>query len=139
MIPRVLFLAVTALLALATAGCRSFIPFTQELRDQNNLSEADLRNLQYYVSSTITLRREVGSTGPLVTGNHKLIVVGGKTVEEIVVESYTPGICVGVGPHTLAVSFAQGASLDFSPAGFTPGGLAATGFAEPARAPDPFP
>jgi len=133
-------LALSALLALGvTTGCRTFVPFTQEIRDQNHLSEAELRNLQYYVSSTITLRRELDSAGRQVTGNHKLLVVAGKTIEEVVVESKTPGICVGVGPHALSISFEQGTSIDFAPLGarsFAPEG---PGFAAPPPDLDPFP
>lgn len=132
-------LLIFALLALCAAGCRTFVPFTQELRDQNHLSEAELKNLQFYVSSTITLRRELDSAGRQVTGNHKLLVVAGKTIEEVVVESKTPGICVGVSPRTLSISFEQGTFLDFAPAAarsYAPDG---PGFASPPADLDPFP
>jgi hypothetical protein len=135
-----LSLAAAALLALVAAtGCRTFVPFTQEIRDQNRLSEAELKNLQYYVSNTITLRRELDSGGRQVTGNHKLLVVAGKTIEEVVVESKTPGICVGVGGHTLSISFEQGTSIDFAPMAARSYGLDAPGFATPPADLDPFP
>lgn len=139
----VLSLAAVALFAVAAlsavTGCRTFVPFTQEIRDQNRLSEAELRNLQYYVSSTITLRRELDSAGRQVTGNHKLLVVAGKSIEEVVIESKTPGICVGVGPRSLAISFEQGTSIDFAPMAarsYAPDG---PGFAAPPPDLDPFP
>jgi hypothetical protein len=135
-----LSLATAALLALGVAtGCRSLVPLTQEIRDQSHLSEAELRNLQYYVSSTITLRRELESGGRQVTGNHKLLVIAGKSIEEVVIEGKTPGICVGVGPHTLSISFEQGTSLDFTPLSarsYAPDGAA---FAAPPPDLDPFP
>jgi hypothetical protein len=135
-----LSLAAAALLALVAAtGCRTFVPFTQEIRDQNRLSEAELRNLQYYVSGTITLRRELESGGRQVTGNHKLLVMAGKTIEEVVIESKTPGICVAVGAHTLSISFEQGTSIDFAPMAarsYAPDG---PGFASPPPDLDPFP
>jgi hypothetical protein len=136
---RVASIAVAALLAVTAAGCRTFVPFTQELRDQSHLSEAELENLQYYVSSTITLRRELDSAGRQVTGNHKLVVIAGKTIEEVVVESKTPGICVAVGPHTLSISFEQGSSIDFAPAAARAYAQEGSGFATPALDPDPFP
>jgi len=136
---RALSLLAAALLAVVAAtGCRTFVPFTQEIRDQNHLSEAELKNLQFYVSSTVTLRREIESGGRQVTGNHKLLVLAGKSIEEVVIEAKTPGICVGVGPHQLSVSFEQGTAIDFAPLGarsYTPGGSA---FAV-APALDPFP
>jgi hypothetical protein len=129
-----------ALLAVtAASGCRTFVPFTQEIRDQNHLSEAELKNLQFYLSSPITLRRELDSAGRQVTGNHKLVVVAGKTIEEVVVESKTPGICVGVGPHSLSISFEQGTSIDFAPASARSYAAEGLGFAAPAPDPDPFP
>ena len=131
-----LSLAATALLALGVAtGCRTLVPFTQEMRDQNHLTEPELRNLQYYVSNTITLRRVVGEGTHDVTGNHRLIVMAGQTIEEVVVEKLTPGICAGVAPHSLSISFEQGTAVDFAPMGAT---TTTTGdnFAIP---PDPFP
>src|SRR3954465_9186974 len=112
----VVSLAAAALLALgATTGCRSLVPFTQEIRDQNHLSDAELKNLQFYVSSTVTLRRELESGGRQVTGNHKLLMIAGKSIEEVVIPEKTPGICVGVTAHALQISFESGTSIDFAP------------------------
>jgi hypothetical protein len=133
-------LAAAALVALlATTGCRSFVPLTQEIRDQNHLSEPELRNLQYYVSGPITLRRELDSGGRQVTGNHKLLLVAGKSIEEVVIEGKTPGICVGVGPHTLSISFEQGTAIDFTPMGARSYVTEGSAFAAPPSDLDPFP
>ncbi len=133
-------LATAAMLALgAASGCRSFVPLTQEIRDQSHLSDAELKNLQYYVSSTITLRREAESGGRQVTGNHKLLVVAGKTIEEVVVEERTPGICVAVGDRSLFISFEQGTSIDFAPIAARSYGFESPAFAAPPPELDPFP
>lgn len=127
-----------ALLALALAGCGPrLVPFTHELRAQHNLSAADLKNLQFYVSHQITLRRELESGGSQVTANHKLLVVAGKTIEEVVIEEHTPGVAVQIGERTIAVSFEPGSSFLFAAAA-EPGTPepAAQAFASP---PDPFP
>jgi len=131
--------ALAATLALGAAtGCRpALVPLTEEIRDQNRLSEAELKNLQYYVSHTITLRRELESGGRQVTGNHKLVVVAGKTIEEVVIEARTPGICVSVDAHRLNISFEQGTMLQFAPAAARTS-PAAAGFASPPDV-DPFP
>ena len=122
----------------AGTGCRpAMVPLTQELREQNRLTDGELRNLQYYVSHTITLRREAESGGREVTGNHKLVVVAGKKIEEVVIEARTPGICVQVGAHALEVSFEQGTSLRFAPA-TSRYASSPEGFASPPEA-DPFP
>ena len=87
---------------LFSIGCGStLVPFTQEIRDEHNLADKDLKNLQFYVSHKITLRRELESGGRQVTGSHKLLVVSGKTIEEVVVEEKTPGIAVAVGNGVL--------------------------------------
>lgn len=132
-------LALSAALALgATTGCRpALVPLTQEMREQNQLSDKELRNLQYYVSHTITLRREAESGGRKVTGNHKLVVVNGKTIEEVVIEALTPGICVGVDQNRLTIAFEQGTSLQFVPSQLRTS-AAPGGFASPPDV-DPFP
>lgn len=136
-------LVLPLLLGLATVGCgSSLVPFTHEIRAQHGLTDADLKNLQFYVSHRITLRRELESGGRQVTGNHKLLLVSGKTIEEVVVEEKTPGIVVAIGNGVLSISFEQGSSLEFTVAGSGDGGRVSSprpapgGFAEP---PDPFP
>src|SRR5271170_4364640 len=136
---RALSVLTAVLLSLVAAGCRTFVPFTQEIRDQNHLSEAELKNLQFYVSGTITLRRELESGGRQVTGNHKLLLVAGKSIEEVVIEAKTPGICVGVGPHQLSVSFEQGTAIDFAPMGARLSAPGVNAFAIAPSDPDPFP
>src|SRR5688572_25799403 len=106
------------LLGLLTVGCGStLVPFTQEIRVEHGLTDKDLKNLQFYVSHTITLRRELESGGRQVTGNHKLLLVSGKTIEEVVIEANTPGIVVAIGNGVLSISFEQGSSMDFQVAG----------------------
>ena len=74
-----------------------------------------------------------------ILGNHKLLVVAGKTIEEVVIEARTPGICVGVGPHQLSVSFEQGTAIDFTPAGARPPTTDGSAFAAAPAELDPFP
>ena len=129
-------LVAAAAIALLGTGCRGLIDFTHELRDQHSLTRDELKNLQYYTSSTITLRRELESGGKQITGNHRLVVVAGKTIEEVVIESKTPGIAVAVSDHSITVSFEQGTSIEFVASGA--GGTRPTeAFASPP--PDPFP
>ncbi len=125
-----------AAIALFTSGCHGFIDFTHELRDQHSLTRDELKNLQYYTSNTITLRRELESGGKQITGNHKLVVVAGKTIEEVVIESKTPGIAIAVSDHSITVSFDQGTSIEFVASG-SGGSRTTEQFASPP--PDPFP
>ncbi len=133
-----LLFASVALFSGAT-GCASYVDFTQELRDQHNLKAADLKNLQFYNSHPITLRREVERGGRQVTSGHKLLVIAGKQIEEVVIEEHTPGVVVGVADSQIEVSFEEGSSMKFSlrgPEPLTDPVVAGGRFATP---PDPFP
>ncbi len=103
-----------AALAFVASGCRSFVPFTHEIRNEYHLTDAEVRNLQFYVSSTVTLRREIEQGGRQVTPGHKLLLVMGKTIEEVVIPEKTPGVAVKVTPLSIFVSFEPGTSLEFT-------------------------
>jgi hypothetical protein len=119
------------------SGCGGgLIAFTHELREQQGLTNEELKNLQWYVSHRITLRRQLESGGRQVTGTHKLLVVSGKTIEEVVIEEHTPGIALNVTDGTITVSFEQGSSIDFSAQS---GRLSSEPQRDFATAPDPFP
>jgi hypothetical protein len=76
---------------------------TKKLLEDNQLGPADLAQLQLYLKGRIVLRRESGAGTREITQQHTLKVVDGKTIEEVVVESGTPGISVGTG--ALRVNF----------------------------------
>jgi hypothetical protein len=121
------------------SGCASYLPFSQELRDEHRLETKDLKNLQFYTSHTITLRREAERGGREITPGHKLLLIAGKQIEEVVIEKHTPGIVVGASGSSLEVSFAEGSSMTFSLRGPEPLSepvVLDRRFAEP---PDPFP
>jgi len=129
-----------ALGACCVAGCATTrIPLTQELREQHRLSPDELKNLQYYVSNTITLRRELDSTDKQITAGHKLVLTSGKSIEEVVVEEGTPGVALDVGRTHIVVSFGAGVDLRFALRGDGTYGADAPADRAYARAPDPFP
>ena len=51
--------AAAAAFALLSTGCSSFVPFTYELRAGHRLTDGEVKDLQFYSSHEITLRREV--------------------------------------------------------------------------------
>lgn len=102
-----------AALAIASTGCSSMVPFSYELRAGHNLTHDEVKNLQFYSSHEITLRREVQSQDSQVTPGHKLRLISGKSVEEVVIPARTPGVAVSVTPKVISVSFVTGTSLDF--------------------------
>jgi len=96
------------------SGCASGrIPFTQNLRDQYGLEADDLKKLQYFVSSDVTLQREFRREEGEVSKTHKLVMKEGGRVEEVFIAAGTPGIATEVNAASLAVSFEPGGSLLF--------------------------
>ncbi|EYF00664.1 hypothetical protein [Chondromyces apiculatus] len=131
-------LLVSCLFALCLMGCGPrLVPFTHELRVQHNLTSKDLKNLQFYISHEVTLRRELESGGSQVTPGHKLLLLSGKSIEEVVIEKHTPGVATEVSDRALAVSFEAGFSMIFA-ASAEPG-TPSPSFQSFATAPDPFP
>ncbi|NUM33913.1 MAG: hypothetical protein HUU50_05185 [Candidatus Brocadiae bacterium] len=95
-------------------GCTSErIPFTQELRQEYQLSEEDLKNLQYYVSDDILIERDA-VLGESKVDRGKLTTKSGKLIEQILIEEDTPGISVQSGEYWLAISFEKDAALFFT-------------------------
>jgi hypothetical protein len=132
-------LALGAVLVLTfLTGCgASMVPFTHEIRAEHSLTKEDLKNLQYYISTRVTLRRELDSDKKQITGSHKLILTSGKVIEEVVVEEKTPGVAIDVGPRSITVSFEPGSSIEFGPQGGRT--VPASASHEFATGPDPFP
>ena len=106
-------IAAAAAFAICATGCASFVPFTYEMRAQHRLTDDEVKNLQFYSSHQITLRREATSEDRQITPGHKLRLVSGKNIEEVVIPAKTPGVAVRISKRTISVSFVNGTSLDF--------------------------
>ncbi|MBW2457420.1 MAG: DNA-directed RNA polymerase [Deltaproteobacteria bacterium] len=140
-VSHVLPLVALVLVSSVLTGCgATMVPFTHELRSQQSLSVDDVQQLQFYVSHTVTLRREVELSSRQIEGGN-LKLRSGKTLEEVVVEQETPGIATVVNDTTISVSFEEGTALTFALRTGQPEPLVASPpslsrFAEP---PEPFP
>ena len=109
-----ILLAVTiGLTACASTSGVNRLAFGEYLRDGYQLSDRELRALQYYVSDDIHLRRIVES-GNRSIGRGILLERNARVVDEILIQAGTPGIAVGVGNDWVAVSFEPGSYLYFS-------------------------
>jgi hypothetical protein len=110
--------ALLVALVLLTAGCApQRVAFTQGIRARYGLGSEELKNLQYYVSSDITLQRDFRREEGEISKSHKLVRKEGGLLEEVVIPAGTPGVATEVGETSLAVSFEPGSSLIFgSPA-----------------------
>ena len=108
------FVMILGLGLLALTACSPRLtPFTQDLHEEFGWSESELKKIQFYVSRTIVLRREFNKgSSEIVSG--KIKMVDGRKVEEVVIESGTPGVVL-FQPKTnrLAVSFEEGSKERF--------------------------
>jgi len=94
----------SGLLSLGVGLCACHIPFSRAFRENHQLSADDLKNIQFYTSDTILLRR-VHSAQSREASQGSLAVVAQVEVEEIEIDSGTPGVVVEVHGEYLAVSF----------------------------------
>ncbi len=88
-------------------SCKSTIPFTNTVRTKYNLDDAKLKKMQYYVSSEINLQRgEQSQNSQELDEDGKLIISSSASLDNILVDAKTPGVCVKVLPgNKLAISF----------------------------------
>lgn len=103
----VIFIACSLLL-----GCASKrVAVSDYLRQQFSLEEAQLQQLQVYVSQPITLERVVDSTGSEVNSGE--LNVFGEKLEQIIISKKTPGVILEATDRWAKVSFAEGTYLYF--------------------------
>jgi len=79
--------------------------FSPELHKE--LSEAQLRNLQFYLSSEVRMEREMSSEDRGVSVKHTYKVSRGRRVETVVINPDTAGIVIGGQLQGVYVSFEE--------------------------------
>jgi hypothetical protein len=85
-----IFLLLAISISLTSCG-PTLTHFTQDLYDQYDWSERELRRIQFYLSDELVLQRQIGSgSSQIIKGEIK--VVDGRKVEEIVIKRGTPGV-----------------------------------------------
>ena len=116
---RLVLLIGLLLVAGGSLGCASsMVPFTYGLRREHGLTDDDVKQLQFYVSRGVTLRRDAyRNKRQIERGRLKLF--RGKQVEQVVLRDATPGVATAVSADTITVSFAEGSALTFSLRGTT--------------------
>ncbi len=104
--------AMVTLSVLILFGCATNrVPVSDYLRQQFTLEEAELKQLQVYLSDTITLERVVDSTGSEVDAGE--LNVFGEKLERIIITPKTPGIVLQATDRWAKVSFGEGTWLYF--------------------------
>ena len=94
-------------------GCAKRIPFSHALRLQHKLTSPELRNLQFFLSNKMAMRRSIHS-GEHEVAKGRLITKFGSVIEEVAISSGTPGVAVSVREKELDVSFELGTHLTFA-------------------------
>lgn len=80
-------------------------PFTQDLYEENEWSETELKRVQFYLSKDIVLRRQASRASSQIEEG-AIKIRNGQKVEEVVIRSGTPGVLVFMPKENrFAVSF----------------------------------
>lgn len=98
----------------------NYTPFTRDLKQKLEIQNIDLKEVQFYVDQKLILNRNLGAQDVSVK-NGVVKLSNGKYINEVVIPSLTPGICMGTDNDKVLVSFEKGNSyLAFGPgSGFT--------------------
>lgn len=87
------------------SACKTLVPFTNDLKTQNDWEEQDLKQIQFYLSNSITLHRQLSNSATEIVSG-KIKTVDGKQVEEIIIKKGTPGIMTEMPDRKrMAISF----------------------------------
>lgn len=102
------FLSFIALVILLQS-CAPRIPFTQAIREQYQLSENELKQLQFYASHDIVLTRVEEDAKSKTTEDGKLKITTGKEYDQVLIKAGTPGVVEKVVDNQrIAISFEDG-------------------------------
>jgi hypothetical protein len=86
----------------------SLSPYSNQIQNEAGLSDEDLQRVQFYVSSPIVLYRSLNRSQSEVVGG-EIKVINGKEVEQIVIDSGTPGVLIAKPTENkILVSFEEG-------------------------------
>ncbi len=102
-----------AMLFLFSSCSPRLSPFTQQLSDENGWTSEDLKQIQFYLSDDIILRRQISSgSSEIISGEIKM--VNGRKVDEVIIRKGTPGVALfSPKENRLAVSFEDGGDQRF--------------------------
>lgn len=80
-------------LAFSLVSCSPRLtPFTRDIYESGNWSDADLKKIQFYLSEDLVLYRNLEKDGQATISGGEIKIVDGKRVEQVRFRSGTPGI-----------------------------------------------
>jgi len=90
-------------------SCSPKVPFTQAIREKYNLSENELKAIQFYTSDIIVLKRGEMSPKEKDTKEGTLTITSGNKVEQVTIKAGTPCVVEQVyDGNRISVSFEDG-------------------------------
>ncbi|MCI5058769.1 MAG: hypothetical protein MRY83_21835 [Flavobacteriales bacterium] len=88
------------------SSCAPRVPFTQTIRDENKLSDKELKKLQFYVSHDIILTKGEKKQDGQDIDDGTLVLTSGSSMDQVVIKAGTPGVVEKViDNNKIAVSF----------------------------------
>jgi len=106
------------ILACLLASCtRVYVPYTLQLQEEYNLTDEEVKQLQFYVSDKVMLEREIVDVDKRVSKKHRLKKIEDKLVDQIVFRPFTPGVALELMPYMLRVAFEEDGYLTFKSEG----------------------
>ena len=99
---------------------KNYVPFTRDLKQKLEKENIDLKQVQFYVDQKLILSRNLGDQKVEVkSGVVKL--ENGKYINDVIIPSFTPGLCESTDNDKLMISFEKGNNnLAFGPgSGYT--------------------
>jgi hypothetical protein len=99
---------------------KNYVPFTRDLKQKLEKENIDLKQVQFYVDQKLILSRNLGDQ-KLEVKSGVVKLENGKYINDVIIPSFTPGICESTDNDKLMISFEKGNNdLAFGPgSGYT--------------------
>ena len=113
----IFFITAFCCMLMLSSCTKSLTPFTQNLYEENEWSEDELKQIQFYLSRDITIYRHKSEANSAIEDG-EIKMVRGKNVEEITIPEGTPGLLTLLPKENrFAISFEDGDNkhLTFGP------------------------
>lgn len=95
-------------------GCSTYVPFSIELKQKYQLTNSDLRNIQFYLSKSVSLERELTTVdSKKIAEGHSLRTEKGKLIEVVYFGGKLEGIVSRAYEDSLIVNFEPDKFLTF--------------------------
>ncbi|MBL4624407.1 MAG: hypothetical protein JKY42_04620 [Flavobacteriales bacterium] len=100
---------VLVVLVTTFSSCSPKIQFTQAVKEQHQLTDEEMKKLQFYTSGDIVLQRNQKDESGKETDDGELIITSGSSIDQVIIPAGTPGIVIALkGNNAMLVRFEPG-------------------------------